>query len=176
MFEIYGTIFIIIVGSLSHFLFDLFNHNKIVGYFTAVNESTWEHLKLVILPSFIWLGVEYHYYVYNPNLFFSRFISLMIMLLIIPIIFYSYTKILKKHILFIDISSFVFAIIVGQLVFSYMIDNIIVDEVLNHIGMIGLIVIFLVYITNTYVPTKSFLLKDPITNKYGIQGHDDIQK
>lgn len=55
MLEIIGTFFIIILGTINHFLYDWFNHNKIIGYFTAVNESTWEHLKLVIAPSFIWL-------------------------------------------------------------------------------------------------------------------------
>ncbi len=173
MLEVIGTIFIIIIGSLSHFFYDWFNHNKIVGYFTAVNESTWEHLKLVIAPSFIWLIIEYHFYFNNPNLFFSRFISLSVMLLIIPLIFYSYTYFTKKPILFVDISSFIIAIIIGQLVFTKLINLNITSQTLNHIGIIGLIIIFLAYIMNTYVPQMNFLHKDPITNKYGIQGHSD---
>ena len=79
MLEIIGTIFIIIVGCLSHFLYDLTNHNKIIGYLAAVNESTWEHLKLVIFPTFLWLIVEYHFYFNNPMLIFARFISLLVM-------------------------------------------------------------------------------------------------
>lgn len=173
MLEIIGTIFIIVLGSLSHFFYDWFNHNKIVGYFTAVNESTWEHLKLVIAPTFIWLIIEYHFYYDNPNLFFARFISLMVMLIIIPLIFYSYTYFTKKSILFIDISSFIISIVIGQMVFNKLINLNISNMVLNHIGIIGLIAIFLVYITNTYVPGMNFLNKDPITKKYGLHGHYD---
>lgn len=45
-----------------------------------------------------------------------------------------------------------------------------------HVGIIGLILIFLAYIMSTYVPQKNFLHKDPITNKYGIKGHFDSKK
>lgn len=171
MLEIIGTIFIIVLGCLSHFFYDWSNHNKIVGYFTAVNESTWEHLKLVIFPVFIWLCVEYHFYFNNMNLFFARFISLVVMLLIIPMIFYSYTHFTKKNIVIVDISSFVLSIIIGQVVFVNLLNMNINNLFICHIGIIGLIGIFFAYIINTYVPTKSFLNKDPITNEYGIEGH-----
>lgn len=173
MLEIIGTIFIILIGSISHFLYDWTNHNKVVGYFTAVNESTWEHLKLVIFPTFIWMVVEYHFYFDSLNLFFARFISLLIMLFIIPIIFYTYTCFTKRPILFIDITSFIIAVVVGQFMFSKMLAMSNSNQIFNHIGMIGLITIFFVYIMNTYVPHKNFLNKDPLTNKYGIKGHYD---
>ncbi len=176
MLEIIGTIFIIVIGCLSHFLYDIFNHNKIVGYFAAVNESTWEHLKLVIFPTYLWLIVEYHFYFNNPNLFFARFISLVVMLLIIPLIFYTYTYFTKKSILFVDISSFIISIIVGQFVFSKLLNLNISNLLTIHIGIIGLILIFFAYIMNTYVPQKNFLHKDPITNEYGIKGHFDSKK
>lgn len=175
MLEVIGTIFIIVIGCINHFLYDWFHHNKIIGYFAAVNESTWEHLKLVIAPTFLWLIVEYHFYFNNPNLFFARFISLVVMLLIIPLIFYSYTHFTKKPILFIDISSFVIAIILGQLVFGKLIDIKVSSLLLTHVGIIGLIAIFFAYIMNTYAPQKTFLHKDPITNKYGIKGHYDAK-
>lgn len=38
--EITGTIFIIVVGCISHFLYDWFHHNKILGYLVTVKEST----------------------------------------------------------------------------------------------------------------------------------------
>lgn len=176
MLEIIETIFIIIVGCLSHFLYDITNHNKIIGYLAAVNESTWEHLKLVIFPTFLWLIVEYHFYFNNPMLFFARFISLLVMLIIIPLIFYTYIHFTKKSILFVDISSFVIAIIIGQLVFINLIKINLSSIFLTHIGIIGLLFIFFVYIMNTYTPKKIFLNKDPITKKYGIKGHYDKKK
>lgn len=40
LFLIISIIIISIIGTLSHFLYDLCNHNKIIGLFSAVNEST----------------------------------------------------------------------------------------------------------------------------------------
>ncbi len=175
MLEIIGTIFIIVVGCINHFLYDWLHHNKIMGYFAAVNESTWEHLKLVLMPTFLWLVVEYHFYFDNPNLFFARFISLLVMLLIIPLIFYAYTYFTKKPILFIDITTFVLSIIIGQFVFCKLINLEFENIILMHVGFIGLLIIFLAYIINTYVPKYNFLYKDPITKKYGVNGHYDAK-
>jgi hypothetical protein len=44
-YKLVGIVFIIIIGSLLHFTFELSGHQAI-GVFSAVNESVWEHLKL----------------------------------------------------------------------------------------------------------------------------------
>ncbi len=41
-------------GVLLHFLYNWTNENPVVGIFSAVNESIWEHLKLVFFPALIW--------------------------------------------------------------------------------------------------------------------------
>lgn len=169
MLEIIGTIFIIVIGSLGHFLYEWTNKNKIVGYFAAVNESTWEHIKLVIAPTFLWLIVEYHFYYMNPNLFFARFIGLLLMILTIPVLFYGYKIIFKKNNFIVDILIYIVSVILGQYIFSLIIKININNLWLRHIGIIGLISIFLMYMTRTYVPKKNFIFKDPVTKKYGIE-------
>lgn len=52
-----SIIIISIVGTISHFLYDISNHNKIVGLFTAVNESIWEHIKIALTPATLSCGV-----------------------------------------------------------------------------------------------------------------------
>lgn len=43
-------IFVCVLGVLLHFLYNLSGYNRIVGLFSAVNESTFEHLKLIFFP------------------------------------------------------------------------------------------------------------------------------
>lgn len=50
---IIGIIFISIIGTLLHFMYEFSGHNKIVSLFAAVNESTWEHIKIALTPTFI---------------------------------------------------------------------------------------------------------------------------
>lgn len=168
MLEIIGTIFIIVVGSLGHFLYEWTNKNKIVGYFAAVNESTWEHIKLVILPTFLWMMIEYHWYIDWDNYFFSRFIGLLVMIILIPGLFYGYQIIFRKNNFIVDILIFIVSVILGQFVFSQLVKIDVGSLVLLHIGIVGLISIFLIYMTRTYVPKKNFIFKDPVTKKYGI--------
>ena len=96
MLQILGSLFIIMTGSLLHFLYEWSNNNKLVGFFASVNESTWEHIKLAITPAFLWLVVERHFYFSNPNLFFAKFISMLVMIIIIPVAFYTYKFFTRK--------------------------------------------------------------------------------
>lgn len=59
IYEIIGTAFIIFLGSAFHFTYELSGRLAVVGAFSAVNESVWEHLKLSFWPSLIWLFIEY---------------------------------------------------------------------------------------------------------------------
>ena len=49
-----AIIFISLIGTLLHFMYEWSGHNKVVSLFAAVNESTWEHIKIALTPSFIW--------------------------------------------------------------------------------------------------------------------------
>jgi len=56
--ELIGAIFIILLGSLLHFTFEWSNKFWLVGIFSAVNESAWEHLKLAVIPALLWMLIE----------------------------------------------------------------------------------------------------------------------
>ena len=72
-----SIIVISIVGTLAHFLYDLSNHNKIIGLFAAVNESTWEHIKIAITPTFLWGLYDGFIYGDDPNYFIAKLLSLL---------------------------------------------------------------------------------------------------
>ena len=73
-FELLGFVFCCILGTLSHFFYDWSEQNIIVGMFCPVNESVWEHLKLIYTPYFLWAIAEYFILGEKKiNLFFSKF-------------------------------------------------------------------------------------------------------
>ena len=51
---IVGIIVICIIGTLLHFTYEWSHHKKIVALFSAVNESTWEHIKIAMTPTILW--------------------------------------------------------------------------------------------------------------------------
>ena len=164
-------IFISLVGTICHFLYDWTNHNKFIGLFAAVNESTWEHIKIALTPTLLWGLIDGFLYGANGNYFLAKSLSLLIMIIIIPIIFYLYSYLLKKHVLLIDILIFYLAIFLGQSLFYFILESSTVPYILNYIGTILLFVIFGFYMVATLLPLKIFLFKDPITKKYGVKAH-----
>ena len=62
LWEIGGFFFIGLVGASLHFTYELNNFSSnVVAYFSAVNESTWEHLKMTFFPGLVFTLVEYTY-------------------------------------------------------------------------------------------------------------------
>ena len=79
IFQIFSTIFVLILGAILHFTYMWSGNNTFVGLFSAVNESTWEHLKLIFFPMLITLIVGYFVFKYSfPNYICSKLIGILI--------------------------------------------------------------------------------------------------
>ena len=96
LFLIISIVIISIVGTLSHFLYDLSNHNKFVGIFAAVNESTWEHIKIALTPTILWSLIDGYIYGIEDNYFLAKLASLIIIIILMPILFYGHKWVAKK--------------------------------------------------------------------------------
>ena len=175
-FVIISIVIISIVGTLSHFLYDISNHNKYIGLFSAVNESTWEHIKIALTPTLLWSLVDGIKYGSEPNYFLAKFISLLVVILLMPILFYGYQLFTKKDVVIFDILIFYIVITASQLAFYYIINMSSVNSVIRYLSLIGIFIIFAGYLIHTALPGKGFIFKDPITNKYGFKGHSEIKK
>ena len=164
---IIGIILICVVGTLLHFVYEWSHHNKITAIFAAVNESTWEHIKICMTPTILWSLL----YINKPNYIIAIALSLLTIIVLIPILFYSYTAFTKKAILVIDVICFYVTVITSQLIFNYLINMDKLPSIYNYLSIGLLIIELLCYFTFTYYPLKNFIFKDPITSKYGIEGH-----
>ena len=111
---IIGTIFMIVSGSMLHFIYQLSGSNQIVALFSAVNESVWEHGKLFLLPLIIVLSFEYLKIKNLEKILWIALSQLVIMLSFTIVFFYTYTGAFGIENLFIDILTFVVAVIIGQ--------------------------------------------------------------
>lgn len=171
-----GFIVISVVGTLAHFVYEWSHHNKIIGLFTAVNESTWEHIKIALTPSLLWCLYDGFIYGLEPNYFLAKLASLLVIVLVIPLIFYSYKLLAKKPVLFIDIATFYIAIFLSQLTFYHILVIPEIPKFLQYLACLGLFVFFGAYMTLTLAPLKSSLFKDPINGKYGFRAHTHFFK
>jgi len=168
--ELIGVIFIVLLGSLLHFTFEWLGKFWLVGFFSAVNESTWEHLKLAVMPALLWMLIEMKLLKERPeNFFYGKTRGIYSMPFFIILIFYSYKAILGKNFLILDILTFIVAVLFGQLISYKMMFWKNLPEVYNKIAVVFLFILFFAFIIFTFYPPHIFLFQDPITLKYGIQ-------
>ena len=170
LWQIIETSLIIILGVILHFLYDWSGKNKFIGTFSAVNESTWEHLKLAFFPILLFGIVDFIFIrPYANNIVFSTTIALFCSITIITMLFYVYLGVLGKNIDIINIAIFIIAVIISK----YIAYRIILMPNFENIYYI-LLCSYFIYITTfcfavfTFAPPKINLFKDPITGKYGI--------
>ena len=171
-YELIGTVFIILLGSMSHFTFELSGFNPVVGAFSAVNESIWEHLKLGFWPLILFTAIEYWKIKDKTNNFFlAKAIAACTIILVIPVIFYTYTSITCEAILAIDIGSFIVAVIVGQFLSYRMLNFKPQSKTVELISMVVLVVLAVLFIVFTFYPPHISLFQDGVTGEYGILAH-----
>ena len=169
VYELVGTVFIIILGSILHFTFEWSGGNPVVGAFSAVNESVWEHLKLVFWPALLFMLIEYRPLKKTANNFgLAKTVGVYLAVVTIPIIFYSYTAVTGKSIFLIDISTFVVAVIIGQISSCKLLTHKKLSESFNRISLILLVLLGIAFVLFTFYPPQLLVFRDPITGKYGI--------
>lgn len=112
--HIIGVIFTFFLGVLLHFIYEALGRNVIAGVFGAINESTWEHLKLLYWPIFCYalveqwvIGQRYH------NIMTGMVIGVLIGMVSMISIFYTYTGVIGQNYLWADITTFIISVLIS---------------------------------------------------------------
>ena len=77
-------------GTLLHFLYEWTNESKLVAPFSAINESTWEHMKLLFFPLFVFAIIESRFFKDRENFWCVKLVGTITGLVLIPVLFYTY--------------------------------------------------------------------------------------
>lgn len=158
--EIAETLFIAIAGTLLHFALE-WTDNSIAAIFAPVNESTWEHLKLLFMPALFFtliqrvaIGREY------PSLMLDKGKAVLIGLCFIIVSFYTYSGILGRNVTWIDILIFYLSVFIYTIV-SY--KNIKKEgkSVNLYLGILIFLILFLLFFIFTKNPPDIGLFWEP---------------
>jgi hypothetical protein len=169
--ELGGIAFIVILGSLLHFVFEWSGGALPVAWFAAVNESVWEHLKLGFWPALVYMALEYSRFGKSTNNFpFAKTLGIYLIPTTIVVLYYVYTAILGHGLLIVDIAIFVVAVIVGQLVSYKLLTASPLPEKLNRFAPVALVILGILFVLFTFYPPHSHLFWDSGTGGYGIVG------
>lgn len=109
-----GIFFTAIAGTLFHFIYEWSNENFFIGLISPINESTWEHMKMLFFPMLFYFILEnFKLKKYFPSFSCCNAAALLIGTFSIPVIFYTYTGILGTNYLALDIAVFYVSILIA---------------------------------------------------------------
>lgn len=157
----------ILLGSLWHFVFDWLGKNNFIAAFFPVNESIWEHLKLLFYPVLLLSIMECIIRGVKPGFLVARTIGIIVGMLMILILYYTYSGITGKDSTIVDIIIFIISIFI-----TYGISGMLMDKEFSSlpsskiICVILLISIITSFTLFTYNPPKINLFLDHNTNTY----------
>ena len=106
-------LFVVLLGVFLHFAYELSGENPIVGLFASVNESVWEHLKLLFFPMLV-LTLWDLFTTQRNNLCFlpARTTGILAGLAFIVVAFYTISGILGFNVAWIDILLYLISVAV----------------------------------------------------------------
>ena len=166
--QIGGLVFTLLVGSLLHFLCDWTN-SPVVAVFSAVNESTWEHLKLLFFPAFVFSMVESKFLLKSyPNFWQTKLIGIMTGMVLIPAFFYTYNGAFGKSPDWLNISIF---FISAAAVYIYETRKFNSKELpcrFPKCAFSALCILALLFVLFTFRTPQLGIFQDPLTGSYGL--------
>lgn len=168
--EAAGFLFAVAAGTLLHFTYAWSGGTVLAAAFSAVNESTWEHMKLLFFPVFFFSVIQVCFLGRNyPNVLSARAAGLLAGLALIPVLFYTYTGVTGRHWLWADIAVFVLS---AAAVFA--VDFVLLERRRSSAlwrqvaGLLVLWILAFLFIYFTFRPPHLPLWQDPVTGLYGV--------
>lgn len=164
-----GFVFVGALGTFLHFLFDLSGENVVAGLISAVNESVWEHMKLLFYPMVLFGYVEWRIWGKGNSGFWTvKLMGVVLGLLLVPVLYYTYTGALGVSADWFNITIFFIAAAVAFWTETKLFQRGWESRVRDKGAVLCLVLIGAVFTVLTFVPPQIPLFCDPSTGGYGI--------
>ena len=163
-----GFVFTGVLGTLLHFVFDWTNGSVIAAVFSAVNESIWEHIKLLFYPMLLFAIVEYKTWGREVACFWQvKLLGFLIGIILIPVLYYTYTGVLGTSADWFNITIF---FVVAAVV--YLIETKLFQSEKECPGSDWLVVSLVILLPIAFTLLTFYqphipLFQDPVTHTYG---------
>ena len=168
LWELLGFAATSLFGTLLHFLYDWMGESPLIAPFSGVNESTFEHMKLLFWPMLIFAVIQSFFFREYEIFWCVKLRGTLLGLVLIPVLFYTYNGVIGKSPDFINIAIF---FVSAAIAYVYEVKELNLNRNLSpsvsvSIGI--LILIALSFIIFTFNTPELEIFRDPVTGAYGI--------
>lgn len=161
IYTIIGIIFVSVAGTILHSVYEMSGQNYIAGLFAPVNESVWEHMKLLFFPMLLFaifaaIPLKLTY----PRVISALCAGIFTGTALIPTLFYTYSGILGYNHHYIDIAIFFVSVIAA---FIILYKTALSGSAHKHSGLLAVLILLLIalFLVFSYSPPSLALFQTP---------------
>ena len=162
-----GITFTAVLGTVLHFLYG-WADTIAVAPFSAVNESTWEHIKILFFPMLMFGCLQWAFFREEyEGFWWIKLIGMAVGILGIPVLFYTYSGAFGRSPDWLNVLFF-FMVDIGVYLLEWRLLRKDFYRPYSAVAVMVLCVVAAVFVVFTFAPPKLPLFQDPITEGYGI--------
>ena len=167
--QLFGFAVTSLVGTLLHFLYDWLGGSVWVAAISGVNESTWEHMKLLFVPTFLYAVVQSFFFRERKDFWCVKLRGILLGLVLIPVIFYTYNGVIGKSPDYVNITIFFVSAAISYIYETrlYKSERLVCRS--QKWAFAALCIVAICFVVFTFRTPTLNIFKDPITEAYGIQ-------
>lgn len=167
--SLWGFFFTAVTGTLLHFTYAWSGQAAWLAPFCPINESVWEHLKLLYWPLVFFTVLELVQKHRPPAFLWARACGLVIGLLLTVIFYYTYTGVIGRGFLAVDIALFLFSTLTAYGMSFILLTRYPAPTSAEWIGWTAAVLLLaLSLIRYTWAPPHIQLFRDPQTGTWGV--------
>ena len=168
LWQIWGFAVTALGGTILHFLYDWLGGAVWVAPFSGVNESTWEHIKLLFWPMLLFAVVESFFFRDRADFWCVKLRGTLIGLILIPVLFYTYNGVVGKSPDRVNIGIFFVSAAVAYLYEARRLKR--EESICKNpkISLVLLVIIAVLFVVFTFRTPQLGIFQDPVTGTFGI--------
>ena len=168
LWQLMGFAVTSLLGTLLHFLYDLTGGSALIAPFSGVNESTWEHMKLLFWPLLIFAFIEWLFFRDREEFWCVKLRGTLLGLSLIPLIFYLYNGVIGKSPDWINIAIFFISAAAAYVYEARQFSSGRARCKNPRLAIILLCVLATMFIVFTFATPTLAIFRDPLTGTFGI--------
>ena len=168
LWQLMGFAITSFVGTILHFLYDWLGKAVWIAPLSGVNESTWEHMKLLFWPMFLFAIAQAFFFEERADFWCIKLRGILLGLGLIPVLFYTYNGAIGKSPDWINIAIFFVSAAVAYIAETRLFKKESVTCKRPKLAIACLGAIAVCFSVFTIFTPEIGIFKDPLTGNYGI--------
>ena len=155
-------------GTVLHFLYDWTGEALLAAPFSGVNESTWEHMKLLFWPAFIFAIIQSFFFRDREDFWAVKLRGILLGITLIPVLFYTYNGAIGRSPDWLNIAIFFVSAAIAFLYEARLFNKGALSLRSQRIAFGILCAVAMLFVIFTFRAPELGIFKDPITGNFGI--------